>query len=274
MPQVNFIHPVHAFGKDAPLVRLVGIAGDPNVFEAKLLESVSSPFTCSDFKMTWPNFVRDVSTNRYYVEDRRAELYDNTNGLYTQKKRLLEGRCPQSPRTFLNEDNCVPRGDCSPPVYSGDVTLNAESLRKFYEIDGKYVYRIQDLPLVSTPSPCDTTTNRFVRKNASQDSGGCTDSNISFPSINSAIESALSDRSPDILVLDIENIDIGCSDPNDDALGASFTVTMSDGSLSCWTHSYYREWSCFVMNDWVSNHPGKDMTVVIVVATVKWSSIS
>jgi hypothetical protein len=57
-------------------------------------------------------------------------------------------------------------------------------------------------------------------------------------------------------VIDIEETSLNCNDPNDAALGASFNVRLSDNSLTCWTHSYYREWSCFVMNDWVSNHPG------------------
>jgi len=90
------------------MVNLSKVTGDPNVFEAKLLQDLVSPFTCSDFKKSWPNFVQDASTGLFYVEDRRVELYDNTDGSYTQKKRLLDGRCPQSPRTFLNEDTSVP----------------------------------------------------------------------------------------------------------------------------------------------------------------------
>ena len=255
MPHVDFMDTTQAFGGDMPLVTMVSIEGDPNVFEAKLLESIQSPYSCSDFKMTWPNFARDRATGLYYVEDRRAELYDNTDASSTQKKRLLEGRCPQSPRTFLNEDTCVPRQDCSPPVYSGEFTLNAQNLRTFYDVDGKYVYRVEDLPLVDTPSPCDSNQNRFVRKNPGQDGNGCVNGITIFPSIQDAIETALSGLSLDTLVVDIE-ADMGCDDIDDAALGASFTVTMSDGSSSCWTHSYYREWSCFVMNDWVSNHPG------------------
>jgi hypothetical protein len=259
MPQVSFANAQDAFGKAIPSVNLVGIEGDPNVFEAKLLQSVDPPFTCSGFEKTWPNFAQDASTGLYYVEDRRVELIDNTNenGSTTQKKRLLEGRCPRSPRTFLNEHTCTPRTDCSPPVYSGEVTLNAETLRKFFEVDGRYMYRIQNLPLLDTPSPCDTEDNRFVRKNVDQDSDGCVNGNDNFPSIPAAIEEALLDMTFDALVIDIEDTDLACYDPNDDALGASFTVTLSDGSLSCWTHTYPYEWSVFVANDWVSNHPGK-----------------
>ena len=131
MPQVAFTNTQDAFGKAIPSVNLVSIEGDPNVFEAKLLQNFDPPFSCADLDKTWPNFVQDASTGLYYVEDRRFELFDNTNGTTAVKKRLLGGHCPRTPRTFLNEHTCTPRTDCSPPVYSGEVTLNAETLRKY-----------------------------------------------------------------------------------------------------------------------------------------------
>ena len=58
-------------------------------------------------------------------------------------------------------------------------------------------------------------------------------------------------------VIDLEDIDIPCTDSSDTALGASFTVAIpGSGASSCWTHSYRYEWSVIVMNDWVANHPG------------------
>jgi hypothetical protein len=115
------------------------------------------------------------------------------------------------------------------------------------------MYRIQNLPLLETPSPCDTNNNRFVRKNAS---GGCVNGTIDFPTIRGAIQGALLNVTFDALVIDIKDTDLACDDPNDDAIGASFTVTLKDGSLSCWSHMYPHEWSVFVANDWVSNYPG------------------
>ena len=50
-----------------PTANLVSL-DDPNVFEAKILQDIVSPSTCSDFKRTWPNFVRDGTSNLYYVE--------------------------------------------------------------------------------------------------------------------------------------------------------------------------------------------------------------
>lgn len=129
MPSVYFSDPVDAFGQAVPSVNLVSISGDPNVFEAKLLQDIVSPSTCANFKKTWPNFVKENSSGLYYVEDRRVELLENIDGSSTEKKRLLDGRCPQVPRTFLNEDTCVPRADCGPPVFSGDFVLNAENVR-------------------------------------------------------------------------------------------------------------------------------------------------
>ena len=256
MPSVYFGNPANI-----PSVNLVNMS-DPNIIEAKILQNVIAPSTCDDFKMTWPNFVRDNSSGLYYVEDRRVELYDNTDGAGTENKRLLDGRCPQVPKTFLNEDTCAVRSDCSPPVFSGDFELNANNLRAFYQVDNKYVYRIQNLPLVATSSPCDTTGNRFVRKDAGGDGSGCSnDSNAQFPTIATVIETILLAMTPSEQeskrVVDIKDTSMGCTDTNDAALGASFTVTIPGSStLSCWTHSYDREWSVFVMNDWAVNHPG------------------
>jgi len=42
------------------------------------------------------------------------------------------------PRTFLNEETCAVRTDCTAPIFSGDLELNAANPRKFYEIDSKF----------------------------------------------------------------------------------------------------------------------------------------
>jgi len=258
MPSVQFTDATDAFGSALPQVTLMDISGDPNVIEAKLLDQLGSS-SCDDFKKTWPNFVQEQGTGLYYVEDRRLELYDNTNSSSTTKSGMLGNRCPRVPRTFLNEDTCIPRADCGPPVFSGEFTLTAENLRKFYEIDNKYVYRLSNLPLVGTNNPCRTNTNRFVRKDFDNDSSGCaSDSGPEFPSIVTAIETylgGLSDPSSAI-VIDIEDTSMGCTDNNDDSLGGSFSVTIPGGSQACFTHSYQYEYSVFVMNDWAANHPG------------------
>jgi len=257
MPSVYFSNPANV-----PSVNLVSMS-DPNIIEAKILQDVISPSTCDDFKLTWPNFVMDDSSGLYYVEDRRVELYENTDGASLEKKRLLDGRCPQVAKTFLNEDTCIIRSDCAPPTVNGDFELNALNLRKFYVEKSLYVYRIQGLPLVDTLPACNTTNNRFVRKDADGDSTGCGNNDDSdlFPTIATAINSFLSvmplGEQESKRVVDLKDTSMSCTDPNDASLGASFTVTIPGSStLSCWTHSYYREWSVMVMNDWVVNHPG------------------
>ena len=238
-----------------PTVNLVNMS-DPNVIDAKILQSLVSPSTCDNFKLTWPNFVKDSTSGLYYVEDRRVELYKNTDGTTTERKRMLDGRCPQVPKTFLNEDTCHIRSDCSPPRFNGDVTLNAANLRKFYELDGKYVYRIQNLPLIDTVSPCQSWNTRFVRKNASGDGAGCSNNkSTTFPSIAIAIKTYLDSLSASDQaskrVVDLEEMSLGCTDASNAALGGTFTVTIpSTNTLSCWTHTYEYEWSVFVMNDW------------------------
>lgn len=253
MPSVNF----HAQG-NIPSVNLVNLT-DPHVIEDMILQDVVPPYACNNFNRTWPNFVRDSLSGLYYIEDRRVELIDNTNGTTTVKKRLLDGRCPQVEKNFLNEETCVVRSDCSASAFSGTFVLNAENLRKFYEIDGKYVYRLNNLPMLDTASPCNTTSNRFVRKDANN-TGCAADASTQFPSIVSGIATFLNtlpagDRG-NKRVIDLAT-PLNCSDPNSNAKGKSFTVTIpGTADLSCWTHSYSWEWSVVVWNDWVVNHPG------------------
>lgn len=252
MPGVYFSNPT-----DIPSANLVDIS-DPNVLDSKILSSLASPSTCDEFKMTWPNFVKDSVSGKFYVEDRRVELYDNTDGESAGKTRILGGRCPQVPKTFLNEETCAVRSDCSPPSFSGDFELDAGNLRAFYDIDGKYVYRVENLPLVDTKSPCCTNNNRFVKK----EEGACSDDSSSiFPTISSAIATHLSNLTPSEQwskkVIDFEDFSMYCTDNAEAALGASFTVvTPSTGLLACWTHSYAMEWSVIVMNEWAVIHPG------------------
>ena len=256
MPSVHF----HVQG-NFPAVNLVSLT-DPYVIGDKILQSIIPPSTCNRVNRTWPNFVKDHATGLYFVEDRRVQLYDNTNATTTVKKRLLDGRCPQAEKSFLNADTCVVRTDCAAPAFSGQFELNATNLRKFYEIGGKY----QNLPVLDTPSPCSKNSNRFVRKNAAGDSSGCAaDTSSSFPTIRSALETFLNTAVPAgdrgaKRVIDLPetpwNVAQHCTDSNSAATGKSFTVTMPGGGLSCWTHAYPFEWSVLVMNDWVLNHPG------------------
>jgi len=240
MPAVSFSN-----DEGIPVVNLQDLA-DTNVLDTKILQGVVSPSTCDDFKKTWPNFVKDAATGLFYVEDRRAEFYENTDGATTEKKQMLSSRCPQVDKTFLNEDTCVVRTDCSPPVFDGGFELNAQNLRKFYELDEKYVYRVENLPLIGTSTPCSTNSNRFVRKNADGDtSNGCggQDTSDIFPEVATSISTHLSSLSVSDQdkkrVIDLEDIDIPCTDSSDTALGASFTVTIpGSGASSCWTHSY------------------------------------
>jgi hypothetical protein len=256
MPAVYFSSP-----NTFPTVNLVSMS-DPNVIDAKILQDVVAPSTCDNFKLTWPNFVKDNASGLYYVEDRRVELYKNTDGSTTERKRLLDGKCPQVPKTFLNENTCHIRSDCSAPRFNGAVTLDATNLRKFYELDGKYVYRIQNLPLLDTPSPCSSWYNRFVRKNAAGDGSGCSlNKSTAFPTIANAIKTRLTSLSTSDQaskrVIDLHDMSLGCTDASNAALGGTFTVTIpSTNTLSCWTHTYEKEWSVFVMNDWAVNHPG------------------
>lgn len=260
--------PAVFFSNDAGSIptAILGDLSDEMVLDTKVLTSVVSPSTCNDFKRSWPNFVRDQSSGLFYVEDRRAELYDNTDGTTAQKTRMLDERCVHVDKTFLNEESCVVRTDCSAPLFgAGELELNADNLRKYYDLDGKYVYRVEDLPLVATSSPCANKNSRFVRKDADGDgTNGCgNQDNTSdiFPEVAKAIANVLSASTyPETKrVVDTTDGDwyelgnsqgnqLFCSDGSNVALGAQFTVTIpGSNNPSCWTHSYADEWSVFVM---------------------------
>ena len=153
----------------------------------------------------------------------------------------------------------------TPKLPLTDLTQHAAYLIRFFHscpsCSNKYVYRLEDLPLVGTSSPCKTSNSRFVRKDAGNDGSGCTgDSSIAFPEVAAAIVTYLNDRTlaeqESKRVIDLSTW-LGCTDTHDAALGGSFTVTIpGSGEKSCWEHSYRREWSVFVMNNWAVNHPG------------------
>lgn len=248
----------------------LGDLSDPNVLDTKILSSLPDSSTCEeDFKLTWPNFVKDEASGLYYVEDRRVELVDNTNGATAERTRMLDTKCPQVPKTFLNADTCVVRSDCTAPLFSGEFELNENNLRAFYNIDGRYVYRIENLPVTdtTTKSPCDTGNNdrtRFVRKNAIGTGCGGSDSSTAFPELFTALSSHLggldASQQDAKMVIDFYQV-MGCDDgTTNDALGTSYEIALPhSGQTTCWEHVYPEEWSVFVFNKWSVQHPGNSV---------------
>lgn len=271
MPVVAFSDPASLGHGDIHAATLVEL--DPPVLDVKLLSA--SIESCAMTK-SWPNFIQDTSTGNYYVEDRRVLFLDLTSPETVSGSDLSSRTCPTAPKTFLNEDSCVIRNDCSPPVYSSgeSFVLNAQNVRKFYEVGGQYIYRVVGLPIITDTlsryemfSPCndavtykrfDWTPFRFVRKTE----GACTspvlDSTIQS-SLSQILSSELSALSPSQRaakrVLDVVIPKSTCYDPYRVARGGQINVAV-DGVATCWTNSHPDEWSVFNFDAWTLFHPG------------------
>jgi cullin-associated NEDD8-dissociated protein 1 len=273
MPIVDFVTDPVSLGLEvlvAPLEEL-----DPAVLDVKLL---SLSIEQCPLTLSWPNFVKDSNDGTYYVEDRRVDFIGLDDPTTVSGLGLSSKTCPTAPRTFLSEDSCVVRHDCAPPVYtSGSFVLNAENVRKYYEVGGQYVYRVVNLPIITDSSsryemfsPCndaqtykrfDWTPFRFVRKNAPL--GACTsphpDATV-HGSISQILAETLTGLSPieqdNKRVLDVVIPKSTCYDPFKSAMGASFNVNDVNGATTCWTHSHPDEWSVYNFDTWTMWHPG------------------
>ena len=219
------------------------------------------------FLRAWDN-ENYTGSYSYYVHDPRAQLIDATPGSTDSYPRNAlassVATCPRIPKTFLNQDTCQPmRGDCASIAYGTGkrITLDYETMRRFYELDGRYVYVVKGLPVEGTPSPCARAKGkqRWVRYNADNDAQGCPGGDTDLPPEVSAILKAhvsaeLGKR--DMTTKEsVRAIDVAHRERcNDDgaAVGASITV----GNLGCWTHSRPGEWGVFDASWWVFSHPG------------------
>ena len=127
----------------------------------------------------------------FYQYDRRLRWVDNTleNPAYVIAGADSGGRhgiCPAVPRSFLNEDTCVrrPRGACAAPVFSPRMmTLDQDTLRKWYSDSDKYVYAVTGLRLEAGTAewvpPC--TAHHVSRWVQTSSSGNCTSTGPALP---------------------------------------------------------------------------------------------
>ena len=276
MPAVEFVTPVASLGLNVPQATLEEL--DPAVLDVKLLASSLEPCTLTK---SWPNFIQDSVDGSYYIEDRRVRMLsiDDEDVQTVSGEGLATKHCPTAPKTFLSEDTCVVRSDCSTNSYSGSFFLDATNIRQFYSIAGQYIYRIQGLPIITDPasryemiSPCndaitykrfDWTPFRFVRKNAPL--GACA-SPVADATIQSSLSSILASELAGLSsaierdnkrVLDVVIPKNTCVDVFKLALGGSINVLdASTGTTTCWTNSHQDEWSVFNMDPWTLYHPG------------------
>ena len=191
---------------------------------------------------------------------------------------------PPVPKTFLNEDSCQPapmqplgelpgargrsgrnlaaRRNFKPREASDErLILDPETIRKFYDLDGRYAYVMKGLPTADLESPCGGGWHRWVRYGPDSDRDGCPGGDTTLPSeISTAlirqIASELNKRD-DMTRLSIRALDVWgvkCDDAGGSAVaGARLYV---GGSGGCWTNANPSEYGVFDASWWVLEHPG------------------
>ena len=205
-----------------------------------------------------------------YIHDPRGQLFDATPGSVDVPPQIALAssirQCTTIPKTFLNEGSCQPmRKDCSGNSYGAGkkITLNDETIRRFYELDGRYVYVVKGLPVEGTRSPCMPVKGkrqRWVRYSADNDEqscpgGGETDLSVDvLTALRADIRSELLNRDSaarrSVLAIDVAHKE-RCNDH-----GAAIGATVRVGSLGCWTHSNPGEYGVYDASWWVFSHPG------------------
>lgn len=178
----------------------------------------------------------------YYQHDRRLELLDNTlMGPVDDTGGASALRlCPTVAKNFVNSPTCRHAATCAPVRYqSAQVTLNATTLREWYELAGRYVYVVEGLRLndPENVSPCAgnsrDATSRWVRADAPCEAETPLDT-----SSRDALVTALRNTS-DMNVL-VRDVVATCADTSAVAVGANLTV---DGE--CFTHVHPDHLSVF-----------------------------
>ena len=139
--------------------------------------------------------------------------------------------------------------------------LNPETIRKFYDLDGRYVYVIKGLPTVDLVSPCKRGWHRWVRHEPDGDEGGCPGGDTPLASEVSSVLirkiTADLDKRDEATRRSIRALDIWngqCSNSEGSATaGARLSL---GGSSGCWTHAHPSEYGVYDASWWVLEHPG------------------
>ena len=226
---------------EGPLVPL------PGVRNASLLRG---DLACgSELQNSTHLFLWD-SSNNMWRHDPRIQLLSNTpdkpyNG-------SVSGAAPPLvPKTFLNEQHCVPVELNTRNGYtSATFQLNSSMLRNFYtQDDPRLVYYVDDLRLDDPYDipPCNGTSRWRLR------AGAC--------AVESAIDAAVKEKlvaaiaagsSEGSEVLDLQ-LQEACASGSDTSVPIAANVTV-DGA--CWEHSHPDQLNVYDFAWWATAHPG------------------
>jgi len=177
------------------------------------------------------------SDGLYYRHDRRLEVLTNTlEAPTTLVGDPSAGICPNTPRTFLNEDSCVHSSGCAALVYTDvSLTLDLQLLEDYYFRAGKILYRIDGLENEGTGfnSPC-TGASRWRRLGT----GTCEETAGLDATSKALIVDALSTSSDtNAYVRDVEFEGSCTAEDAGDATTAKKAVVLADGE--CWQHVHH-----------------------------------
>jgi uncharacterized protein (DUF1501 family)/uncharacterized protein (DUF1800 family) len=231
--------------------RLALLELSPPVPGAALLQG-SPPGDCAAGALSALAFARRASDGSYWIADPRLATLENTPEAPAAVNGLAGGAaCPNVPKTFLNAASCVAGvSSCAPTRFAPALfTLDAGSVRAFYELDGRFVYSIEGLRTDDVGSPCRAwSRSRWLLLNA----GACAspDNGKVAAGANATLTKMLAQSSdPNPLVRDIKMAEQVCS-PAAATVGAKLTVTMPGGAAACWQHVHPSLYSVFDFSDW------------------------
>ena len=214
--------------------------------------------TCPELTAEGPTFMK--YNGQYSRHVKRISLLENTRSNPAAITATSQQSCPAVARTFLHDGSahkCKRQDSCSPMQFdSALLTLNSTTVRKFYELAGRFVYFIEGLNFGTghlAKDPCQANIVSRWRKSI----GACqTESTYSNADTRSIIINALNqstDPNPvyrDIIIR-VSNHETCASTSTNPVLGSS--VTVGD---SCWENVHPELDNVYDMSDWVLYHPG------------------
>eukprot|EP00520_Triparma_pacifica_P008843 CAMPEP_0118639568 /NCGR_PEP_ID=MMETSP0785-20121206/4291_1 /TAXON_ID=91992 /ORGANISM="Bolidomonas pacifica, Strain CCMP 1866" /LENGTH=1677 /DNA_ID=CAMNT_0006530901 /DNA_START=134 /DNA_END=5164 /DNA_ORIENTATION=+ len=198
-------------------------------------------------------FALEETNGVYYIFDPRVDRVDNSHGANITPARPGE-ECANVPKSFLNAHTCVAdTSACKGPQFSSaQVTLDAASILKFYELGERHVHYVEGLTdlddFLDLSSPCKVTKSRWMKRSSGECTGDNTDADIV-----SVIEAAISesaDMNGDIVDIDVKG---DCSDSSDSAVGAKIMV---EGV--CYENVHPNEHDVYDFTYWTFTHIGNE----------------
>ena len=193
---------------------------------------------------------------QYYMHDRRLSLVTNT--LTTPANMSAEAAhatiCPAVQKNLFNSATCARRQACAAMQYSSvSFQLDTANLRAFFEVGGKYVYRVEGLRLEDTyaVSPCSAVSRWY--KHSSACGAGVAGTATALDSATKSTISGYINSASGNVVRDIEVVTGTCNSLLNgvSAIGARIQI-----SGACWEHVHPHLYNVYDFSYWSEAHDG------------------